>query len=154
MRRYVLDTNLYIAAARDRVAAEELERFYATALDAVYLHAIVAQEIMAGAVAAGRPRSVRNAVIEPFASRRRLLTPAFADFVRSGEVMADLARDGHLRRDGYSRSFLNDTLLAVCCRAEGLTLVTRNLADFERIGRVLDFEFVAPWPGARDPSTA
>ena len=146
MRRFVLDTNLYIAADRDRVAAEQLERFYRAALDVTYLHAVVAQEILTGAIAPGRARSVRNALIEPFATRRRLLTPAFADFVRSGEVMADLMREGHLSREGYSRSFLNDTLLAVCCRAEGLTLITQNLADFERIRRVLDFEFIAPWP--------
>ena len=47
---------------------------------------------------------------------------------------------------GFARSFLNDVLLAVSCRAAGLTLVTANLADFERIRRVETFEFVPPWP--------
>ncbi len=44
------------------------------------------------------------------------------------------------------RAFGNDVLLAVACREAGITLVTDNEGDFERIGRHVDFDFVKPWP--------
>jgi hypothetical protein len=53
--KYVLDTNLYLAANRDRMAAEALVRFYGTYLPVTSLHATVAQELMLGALdATGR----------------------------------------------------------------------------------------------------
>ena len=45
-----------------------------------------------------------------------------------------------------SKSFGNDVLLALSCREAGLVLVTDNGRDFERIARVVPFDFVAPWP--------
>ena len=39
MPKYVLDTNVYVAASRDRRAAEALIGFYAANLPATYLHA-------------------------------------------------------------------------------------------------------------------
>ena len=48
MAKYVLDTNLYIAADRDAGSAEELVGFYRVALPRTYLHAVVVQELMAG----------------------------------------------------------------------------------------------------------
>lgn len=49
---------------------------------------------------------------------------------------------------GIGRSFLNDVLLAVSCGANGLTLITKNTADFELIGEVEAVRFVKPWPKA------
>ena len=42
MRKYVLDTNLYIAADRDAAFGEELSAFYDTCLPFTFFHAVVA----------------------------------------------------------------------------------------------------------------
>ena len=146
MKRFVLDTNLYIAADRDAANAEELTAFYDAYLPVTYLHAVVVQELLLGAIDARRGVAIRNAYVRPFESRGRMLTPTFADWARSGEVVAQLVRESIRSRGGFGRSFLNDVLLAVSCRSAGLTLVTNNVRDFERIRRVERFDFTPPWP--------
>ena len=146
MRRYVVDTNLYVAADRSQDKAEELVAFYARYLPRTVFHAVVAQELLLGAVDARREKLIRDAYVRPFESRGRLLAPTFANWVRSGEVVARLVRSRALSPGGFGRSFLNDVLLAVSCRTAGMTLVTNNLAGFERIRRIEPFDFVAPWP--------
>ncbi|HEX6048197.1 MAG TPA: type II toxin-antitoxin system VapC family toxin [Gemmatimonadaceae bacterium] len=146
MRRYALDTNLYIAGDRDPARAEELVAFYASFVPVTYLHAVVIQELLLGAVDRRRRAAVRSAYIRPFESRRRIITPTTADWIRSGEVVRDLVEKKLLSPGGFGRSFLNDVLLAVSCRSAGITLVTENAADFALIQRVERFEFVRPWP--------
>jgi predicted nucleic acid-binding protein len=41
---------------------------------------------------------------------------------------------------------MNDALLAASCREAGVVLVTRNLADFQRIAQVEPVRFQEPWP--------
>lgn len=146
MRRFVVDTNLYIAADRSRDKAEELVAFYAAFLPYTMFHAVVAQELLLGAIDARREKLIRDAYIRPFESRGRLITPAFAHWARSGEVIARLVRSKAMSPGGFGRSFLNDVLLAVSCGALGMTLVTGNAADFARIRQVERFDFTAPWP--------
>lgn len=65
---------------------------------------------------------------------------------RSAEVIALLTERRVISPGGTTRYFLNDVLLAVSCREAGVTLVTANLDDFERIRQVERFHFVPPWP--------
>ena len=146
MKKYVLDTNLYIAAGRDRAAAAALEAFYVAHLPATYLHAIVAQELLAGTLKPGQRREVRDGYLRPFERRRRVVVPSYEAWARSGELVALLIQRRVLSVGGVSRSFLNDALLAASCRMEGVTLVTANVADFERLRLVETFDFVPPWP--------
>lgn len=47
----------------------------------------------------------------------------------------------------FSRTFLNDCLIAASAGEHGFVLVTRNLRDFETIQRVEPgVEHVPPWP--------
>ncbi len=146
MKKFVLDANLYIDASRSAAKALELETFYAEFLPRTYLSAIVAQEVLAGAVDEGRITDVRNSYIGPFETRGRVVTPSFASWARSGEVIALLITRKLVDGPAMSRSFRHDVLLAVSCREAGMTLVTRNVSDFEQIRRVERFDFVAPWP--------
>ena len=57
-----------------------------------------------------------------------------------------MARDEGLELSRVSKSFANDILLALSCRESGCVLVTENHRDFARIQRLVNFEFVAPWP--------
>lgn len=146
MPKYVLDTNLYIAANRDPSAAEALAAFYAGYLPFTYFHATVAQELLVEAFDRTRRREVHGAYIRPFEARGRVVVPSFATWARSGELVATLIQRRVLNPAGISRSFLNDAVLAASCREEGLTLITANVRDFALLRQVERFEFHAPWP--------
>ena len=146
MTKYVLDTSILVAAFRNPAAAEQLAAFYLAFLPATYLHAIVVQELLVGAVSALRSRDLYQGYVEPFEKRERVLTPSYAAWRRSGEVMAALVQRRRLSAGGFSRSFVNDVLLAVSCREAGAVLITTNTTDFARIRTVEAFRFVEPWP--------
>ena len=146
MRRFVLDSNLYIEAARDPTKASALAEFTMASLPRIMLHAVVVQEILAGAVSEGARRDIYRDLVRPFERRRRLLTPGYASWRRSGEIVAALIDQGELTVGGIPRSFMNDALLAASCREEGVVVITRNRRDFARIRLVEPVQFEDPWP--------
>ena len=146
MRRFVLDTNLYIEAARDRERAEEFAQFSSAFLPSLYLHAVVVQELLAGAVSAEWRREVERGLVGPFEKRGRIIVPSYRAWKRSGEIVAELVAKKKISPGGMSRSFMNDVVLAASCRESGLILVTRNVRDFERIATVERLNVVEPWP--------
>ena len=146
MTKYVLDTNILVHAERDPAWAEQLAAFYLAFLPATFLHAIVVQEVLVAAVSARRGRALYEGYVAPFEERGRVLTPSYSAWRRSGQVVAALIQRRRLSPGGFSRSFLNDVLLAVSCREAGAVLITTNTADFARIRTVERFRFVEPWP--------
>ncbi len=148
MRPCVLDTNVYIRAAREEAAARELEAFTIAAAPWLWLHSVVALELLAGAIAPGLERRTRRALIEPFERRGRVVTPSHEAWTRAGAALARLVRTGKRSAGaGITRSFLNDCLIAASAREHGFVLVTENAADFETLSEVLPVEISAPWPG-------
>ena len=148
MTRFVLDSNLYIEAIRDATKAPGLAEFTVASLAQIILHAVVVQELLAGAVSESARRDVYRDLVQPFERRGRILTPSYHAWRRSGEIVATLIDRGELTVGGVPRSFTNDAVLAASCREEGVTLITRNRRDFERIQRLERFRFVDPWPTA------
>ena len=148
-RKYVLDTNLFIDGLRYEQAQQELVRFHTLFAPFEFLSAIVVQELVAGTRSATDQRALQRHIVEPFARRGRLVTPSFHAWQLSGELLAQLNRKQGLRPAETSKSFGNDVLLALSCREAGLTLVTANTKDFERINRLVPFRFCAPWPEPR-----
>ena len=146
MTRYTLDSNLYIEAARDAAQAEELEVFSSAFLPFLYLHAVVVQELLAGATSPEWQREIQRGIVRPFERRDRLLVPSYRSWRRSGEIVFELVQNNELTAGGVGRSFMNDALLAASCRDTGVVLITRNLADFRRIARVEPVRFQKPWP--------
>lgn len=146
MTKYVLDTNIFIQADRDRAWAEQLVAFYASFLPVTFLHAVVVQELLLGAVDPRRGRALYEGYVAPFEARGRVLTPSYRSWRRSGEVVATLVHRRRLSPGGFSRSFLNDVLLAVSCREAGAVLITTNARDFTRIKSVEPLRFAPPWP--------
>jgi len=144
--KYVLDTNIFVHADRDRAWAEELVAFYRAFLPVTFLHAVVIQELLLGAVNARRGRALYEGYVAPFEARGRVVTPSYASWRRSGEVVAALVQRRRLSPGGFGRSFLNDVLLAVSCREAGVVLITTNVSDFSRIRAVEPFRFEPPWP--------
>jgi predicted nucleic acid-binding protein len=143
---WVVDTNLYIRALRGAEDGRELQRFNARFLPSIVIHAVVAQELLAGAVDARRARQVHENLIAPFESRGRVVTPSFEAWKMAGRIMAALVDRGCMSRGGFARSFPADCVLAASCVEERLTLVTANARDFELIREVIDVSIAAPWP--------
>jgi len=149
-RKFLLDTNLFIQGFRDPHANASLARFHQLFAPFEYLSAVVAQELRAGARSHHDQRLLERHVLGLYRRRDRLVTPSAHAWEESGDVLAELARREGLDLSRMSKAFGNDVLLALSCREAGIVLVTDNERDFERLARVVDFEFVKPWPA---PST-
>jgi predicted nucleic acid-binding protein len=145
---YVLDTNLYIEAVRDRGKARQFASFASAHLPNLWLHAVVAQELLAGAIHREAKRRIERTIVAPFEKRDRLIVPTYRGWKRSGEIMAELVEQGVLSPGGFSRSFINDVLISASLRQLGAVLVTRNVQDFRLISMVERFRFEEPWPKA------
>ncbi len=146
MPKYVLDTNVYVRATRDDVWSKALERFYRSFTPFVWLHSVVAAELLAGSVRPELERKTKDHLIRPFEATGRVVTPSHATWKSAGRVVARLVAEKRLSPNGIGRSFLNDCLIAASAREQGLTVVTENARDFELIASVLPVDVVAPWP--------
>lgn len=147
MPRYVVDTNLYVEAITTDEGSAALAAFQRRFAPFLFQHSTVAQEILAGARGQAGYREYRQDWIAPFEDLGRILTPSHSAWMRAAWIMARLVEDGHLSPGGFSRSFLNDCLIAASCREHGFVLVTRNTKDFVLIGRVEPHvRFTSPWP--------
>lgn len=143
---FVLDTNVYIAADRDRVQADALTDFYETHLPQTHLHAVVVQKMLAGAITPLRAQQLHTALIAPFERRGRIVVPDYGTWKRAGEILARLVREGLVAPGAFRHSLIHDVMLAASCRQFGHTLVTANTRDFEKIRKVEQFDFVTPFP--------
>lgn len=145
-RKYVLDTNCFIAAARDPAAAAALEAFSARAAPGLYLSAVVAAELRAGARTVAARETLERRVLGPYLRRGRVLTPSAAGWDALGTTLATLAAREGVDLRQVPRSFVFDVLVVHSCREAGAVLVSANRRDMERIARVFPFEFAAPYP--------
>lgn len=145
--KYVIDTNLYVEAIRTDEGNQALADFQRGLSPLIFQHSTIAQEILAGAGDEGIYRQYYRAWIEPFEDLSRMLTPSHQSWTRAALIMTRLVEHGRMSPGGFSRSFLNDCLIAASAREHGFLLVTRNTADFELISKVeVGFRFEVPWP--------
>ena len=145
-RKYVLDTQLFINAFRDPVANERLQQFHQAFAPFEYLSVIVAQELRAGVKQPHDRKALEQNVLKIFVRAGRMITPTGPAWHRSGDLLAEMARQEGLEIPRVSKAFANDILLALSCRESGCVLVTQDERDFKRIRRLVQFEFMAPWP--------
>ena len=143
MMRLVFDTQVYVEALRSPEGNATLDRLEDMGT-AIWLSAVVAHELMAGAPR--RDDTRERALLLPFLARGLLVTPSFASWHRTGEAIGRLHARGRIDKRGVTKSFANDLLLAASCAEEEITLVTRNIRDFALIAEEIPFEFIPPWP--------
>ena len=150
--KYALDTNIFIDGFRSDEAQAGVLAFLNRALPFTFLSAVVIQELAAGARTPQAAREVERGVFEPFERRRRVFAPSSAAFAESGRVIATVAaREGWQLLDD-NPSLLNDALIAVSCREQGITLITRD-GDFKRLSPLVrGFHYAAPWPAISGPA--
>jgi predicted nucleic acid-binding protein len=123
-----------------------MERFTTAYLPHIHLHAVVAQEMLAGVANRRREKLVERSLIAPFERRGRIVTPSFGAWKTAGLILSKLVQKRAISPGGFKRSFVNDCILAASCRETGITLITNNRDDFDLIREVLPFELVTPWP--------
>ena len=146
MKKYVLDTNIFIRGFRNEEENRRLQEFHYSNAPSEYLSSVVVQELRAGIRNKQDLHALERHVLNPFIRRERVIFPSAKAWEASGDVLARLAQEEHLELSKLGKSFGNDLLLALSCLESGAVLVTENLKDFERIARIKSFRFTDAWP--------
>jgi predicted nucleic acid-binding protein len=145
-RKYVLDTNLYIGAIRDPDKETDLDAFLERNAPVTYMSAVVMQELRAGAITDASARALDKGIFEVFERRGRVAGPSVPSYKECGRILAALFRQDGVPFKERPRSLVNDILIALTCRENGMTLLTDD-GDFKIIRPfVRGFSFLAPWP--------
>lgn len=149
MPKYVVDTNLYIEAITTDGGMTALAAFQRRLAPFLYQHSTVAQEILAGAQNEGDFERYYEDWIAPFERLGRIYTPSHSSWVDAARIMTRLIESRSKSAGGFTRSFLNDCLIATSTRENGFILVTRNTKDFALINSAdAGVNFAPPWPGS------
>ena len=129
MLRYLLDTNICIYVIKRR-PAKMLERFNRHS-GHMAISAITLSELLHGVEKSAAPD--RNlAVVENFCGRLEVMPYGGKACLHYGQIRAGLERQG-------LPIGVNDLHIAAHARSEGLTLVSNNLREFQRVdGLLLD----------------
>ena len=123
MLRYMLDTNLCIRVLRDRPAA--VRRRFNENSEGLCISTVVLTELLHGAAKSARAIENRRAV-EDFTARLEVLPFDEAAADHAAEIRAALERKG-------AAIGAYDLLIAGHARSRGLTVVTGNLKEFDRV---------------------
>jgi tRNA(fMet)-specific endonuclease VapC len=127
MLRYLLDTTICIYVIKRRPESL-LDRFNRNA-SRMAMSSITLAELLHGAEKSSDPqRSL--AVVEDFCSRLEVLAYAPKAAQHYGQIRSALERRG-------TPIGVNDLHIAAHARSEGLTLVSNNLREFERVDGLL-----------------
>jgi predicted nucleic acid-binding protein len=139
MHKYLIDTNLYVDFLRSGKYHPFLETQYIQKTSGIFLSAVVAQELLAGAISR---QGVRNAqtLLAPFERMGRIVTPLYGDWKIAGEVLSKLFRQYPSTRSKLP-TLAADALIAQSVRSIGATLYTSNRSDFEWIRKYIPFSF-------------
>ena len=127
MLRYLLDTNIciYVIKARPPSMLESFNRHSGH----IAISAITLSELLHGVEKSAVPE--RNlAAVENFCSRLDVLPYGPKASLHYGQIRAALERRG-------TPIGVNDLHIAAHARSEGLTLVSNNLREFERVEGLL-----------------
>jgi predicted nucleic acid-binding protein len=135
--QYIADTNVYVTAANDATFRQRFETFI-QAHGVLLVSAVVAAEVLLGIADATQHATALRALW----AGTTVAPPEPEDWARAATAVVQLGGDTITK----SRSFWNDAVLAAQCARVDATLITHNMADFQRLGRVLRIRAVPPFP--------
>ena len=127
MLRYLLDTNICIYVIKRRPESL-LVRFNENASH-LAISAVTLAELLHGAEKSSQPQRILS-VVENFCSRLDVLDYGAKAAQHYGQIRSALDRRG-------TPIGVNDLHIAAHARSEGLTLVSNNLREFERVEGLL-----------------
>jgi predicted nucleic acid-binding protein len=137
MQPVLFDTSIYITALRmGDDAALGLRRIASGA--AVWLSSVVLEELYAGVSA--RNRHVVERLERDFNRAGRISVPNLTDWTQTGKVLALLAAKYDYEQIGRGR-LTNDALIAMSAGRLGITVITANARDFEKLAEFRPFQW-------------
>ena len=137
MQPVLFDTSIYITALRmGDDAALGFRRIAGGA--AVWLSSVVLEELYAGVGA--RNRHVVERLERDFNRAGRILVPNLTDWTQTGKVLALLAAKYDYEQIGRGR-LTNDALIAMSAGRLGITVITANARDFEKLEEFRPFQW-------------
>lgn len=143
MAGVLLDTTIYITALRSGDASILSQRRVSlTGEDEsrpMWLSAVVSSELLVGA-GDERARGELLRMEREFEKLDRLLVPTRGDWLLAGQILAQIGAKHGYEQVGRTR-MMNDALIALSARSKGLTVLTKNAGDFERIAEFRKFEW-------------
>lgn len=123
MLKFMLDTNIAIYVIKRK--PQDLLSVFNRHAGRMSISSITLAELLHGVEKSQQPERNLNQV-EDFVSRLKLLDYSARAAAHYGDIRADLERRG-------TPIGVNDLHIAAHARSEGLTLVTSNVREFERI---------------------
>jgi tRNA(fMet)-specific endonuclease VapC len=134
MLKYLLDTNIVIYVIKHR--PPEVREVFNRHQGRMAISAVTLAELLHGAEkSADAPRNLR--VVEDLCSRLDVLPYGLKAAQHYGSIRAALERRGQ-------PIGVNDLHIAAHARSEGLTLVSNNLREFDRVEGLLTENWLAP----------
>ena len=124
---YLLDTNIVSELRRVRPNPELLAWLTRTPADQLFLAAVTLGELQAGVEMTRRQDPEKASAIEAWID---VVSSAYDVLPMNGPVFRRWAQLMHRR----SRDLIEDAMIAATALVHNLTVVTRNLRDFERLG--------------------
>jgi predicted nucleic acid-binding protein len=135
MSSVMFDSSIYIAALRvGHDAALQLRRLAKG--ESIWLSSVVLEELYAGANA--KNWHIVERFERDFERTGRVLAPNLKDWAQAGKVLALLAAKYDFEQIGRGR-LTNDVLIAMSAARTGVTVITANARDFEKLAEFRQF---------------
>lgn len=137
MGAVLFDSSMYIASLRrSNQAPVYLRRFSVN--EAIWLSSVVLEELYAAST--DDTISAVERLQRDFEKARRILTPNLNDWAQAGRVLARLAERYNYAQIGKGR-LTNDALIAISAGRAGITVITANSRDFDRLAEFRPFRW-------------
>ena len=135
----LFDSSIYIEALRTGGQAPLLMQRWAGE-SPIWLSSVVLEELYAGAGPAVVP--LLEKMERDFGGAKRVLTPSSKDWVRTGRILAQIGQKYGYEQIGKSW-LTNDTLIATSAARQGITVISTNKRDFERLAEFCSLQWQA-----------
>ena len=140
MRKYIIDTDLYIELLRTGSYHDIIAEIYSNETPNIYFSSVVAQELLSGVVSEDGKKNVET-IFRPFEKVGRIVTPGHIVWKEAGEILSEL----RIKRPDLKTKLsqmVNDVLIAMSARSIGAAVVTLNSSDFETIKTIRNFSYI------------
>jgi len=140
LRRYIIDTDLYIELLRTGQYHDIIAEVYAKETPNIYFSSVVVHELLSGVISEEGKKNVET-ILRPFEKVGRVITPSHSIWKEVGEILSILRKAKPNLKTKLSQ-LVNDALIAMSARAIGATVITLNSYDFEVIKSVRKFSYM------------